>query len=385
MREQSVGWLRLQLPVGSSLDPAAAAIAAGAVIATFVFQVGMLPLLGGCAAAGLAWRLAAGRPDARRAPTMLPAMRVLDVTTSVLASLLRGGTHAKVGALGPRPAEPLVLYEFESCPFCRRVREALSLLDLDARILPCPKRGHRFRDELIARGGKAQFPYLVDPNTGKEMYESAEIVAYLFSRYGAGPAPAALTGPFSAATGAPISLLRGGRGTFARPSRAPARPLELWSYEASPFSRIVRERLCELELPYLLHNVAKGSPRRPAFAERSGKLQVPYLVDPNTERRDVRVRRHRGVPRRQLRGLAGARGFRHRPTRSHASSIALTVSGASCCTQWPMPGRKRSVRFGDVALGRAHVARCRARCLRSPQSISVGVSIVGKPCAIWRR
>jgi len=44
----------------------------------------------------------------------------------------------------------------------------------------------------------------------------------------------------------------------------------------------VRERLCSLEIPYLLHNVAQGSPRRDAFVARSGKMQVPYLVDPNT-------------------------------------------------------------------------------------------------------
>ncbi len=62
-----------------------------------------------------------------------------------------------------------------------------------------------------------------------------------------------------------------------------AEPLELYSFESSPFCRIVRERLCTLELPYLLHNVAKGSPGRDAFVERSGKMMVPYLIDPNTE------------------------------------------------------------------------------------------------------
>jgi glutathione S-transferase len=28
--------------------------------------------------------------------------------------------------------------------------------------------------------------------------------------------------------------------------------------------------------------VGKGSPRREAFVERSGKMMVPYLADPNT-------------------------------------------------------------------------------------------------------
>jgi glutathione S-transferase len=68
----------------------------------------------------------------------------------------------------------------------------------------------------------------------------------------------------------------------AEPSRAPRQPLELWSFEASPFSRIVREKLCSLEIPYRLHNVGKGSPSRPAFERRAGRVQVPFLVDPNT-------------------------------------------------------------------------------------------------------
>ena len=46
----------------------------------------------------------------------------------------------------------------------------------------------------------------------------------------------------------------------------------------------MRETLSELEIPYLLHNVGKGSPKRAALVERSGKMMVPYLVDPNSGR-----------------------------------------------------------------------------------------------------
>jgi glutathione S-transferase len=46
----------------------------------------------------------------------------------------------------------------------------------------------------------------------------------------------------------------------------------------------VRDALCSLQIPYVLHNVAKGSPRREAFVARSGKMQVPYLHDPNSGR-----------------------------------------------------------------------------------------------------
>ena len=34
--------------------------------------------------------------------------------------------------------------------------------------------------------GKAQFPLLVDPNSGKQMLESDAIVGYLFNEYGDG-------------------------------------------------------------------------------------------------------------------------------------------------------------------------------------------------------
>jgi glutathione S-transferase len=229
-----------------------------------------------------AWRarrLLSGHEHARAPPVI---GRALDVATSVAATLARAGSGARVGALGRRPEQPLELYDFEGCPYCRKVREALSILDLDALIKPCPKQGVRFRDELVRRGGKAQFPYLVDPNAGKELYESDEIVRHLFASYGDGHVPLALAaGALTNLSSALAAAWRPGRGAFRTASRPPAQPLELYSFEASPFCRLVRERLCELELPYWLHNVARGSPRREAFVARSGRMQVPWLVDPN--------------------------------------------------------------------------------------------------------
>jgi glutathione S-transferase len=211
--------------------------------------------------------------------------RALDVATSYAASVARLGAGLAVGPLGPRPEKMLELYEFEGCPFCRKVREALSMLDLEALIRPCPKGGTRFRQHVVARGGKAQFPWLVDPNTGQEMYESDDIVRHLYARYGDGSVAWTLAlGPLTLASASLASAFRPVSGIRVRPSRAPERPLELWSFEASPYCRLVREALCSLEIPYVLHNVAKGSPRREAFVARSGKMQVPYLVDPNTGR-----------------------------------------------------------------------------------------------------
>jgi glutathione S-transferase len=209
--------------------------------------------------------------------------RTLDVATSLAASLARLGGGLSVGPLGRRPKKRLELYEFEACPYCRKVREALSALDLQAVIYPCPKNGPRYRPEAIRRGGKAQFPFLVDPNTGKELYESDDIVTYLFDQYGNGAVPMQLRlGPVTDLSSMVASAWRPAAGARYVPAKPPEKPLELYSFEASPFSRIVRERLCALEIPYVLHNVAKGSPSRPAFVKRSGKMMVPYLVDPNT-------------------------------------------------------------------------------------------------------
>jgi glutathione S-transferase len=200
-----------------------------------------------------------------------------------MASVARLGAGLTARSIGTRPEKTLEVYDFEGCPFCRKVRDALSELDLEALIKPCPKGGARFRPELKERGGKTQFPYLVDPNTGREMYESADIISYLHGEYGDGSLSPTLAIDFVANTSSMFaSLWRPHRGGRARPSQAPAEPLQLWSFEASPYCRLVREVLCELEVPYIVHNVAKRSRERAAFRERSGRMMVPYLVDPNT-------------------------------------------------------------------------------------------------------
>ncbi len=208
----------------------------------------------------------------------------LHLLTSTLTSLTRLRSGRAVGPLGPRPEHLLQLYEFEACPFCRKVREALSTLDLDVIVLPCPKNGPRYRVEAEVRGGKPQFPYLVDPNTGDERYESDDIVEYLFERYGSSrPPPLLRRGLLNDATTFAANLWRPGLGAFYRAATPPAELLELFGYEGSAACRLVRERLCSLELPYTLRNVARGSAKREDLAARSGTLRVPYLFDPNTD------------------------------------------------------------------------------------------------------
>ncbi len=229
--------------------------------------------------------------------------RNLDVATSLLASTLSLWRGTMASQRSSQPPKPLELYEFEACPFCRLVREALTELDLDAMIYPCPAGGARFRPKVKQMGGKQLFPYMVDPNTGTAMYESEDIIKYLWQTY-RGKQPRGLPRPLRVLGSGLASAARYGRGRKARSSKAPARPLELYSFESSPYSRLVRERLCELEIPYLLRSFGKavrpdlGPPwvrtrffpelavkgrNRKRMHERSGRLQVPYLLDPNTD------------------------------------------------------------------------------------------------------
>jgi glutathione S-transferase len=205
--------------------------------------------------------------------------RATDVITSYGAAVARFGAGLSVHHAGKRPPKRLELYDFEACPFCRKTREALTALDLEVMVFPCPKGGARFRP------GKKLFPYLVDPNTSTSMYESMDIARYLAKEYGDGSLPFLLSlGPLTTLSSVIASVWRRGHGVRARPSKHADsdKPLELWSFEGSPYCRLVRETLCELEIPYSLHNVGKGSAHRESFVARSGKMMVPYLVDDNT-------------------------------------------------------------------------------------------------------
>mmetsp|Transcript_50284 Transcript_50284/g.122003 ORF Transcript_50284/g.122003 Transcript_50284/m.122003 type:complete len:98 (+) Transcript_50284:2-295(+) len=61
----------------------------------------------------------------------------------------------------------------------------------------------------------------------------------------------------------------------------PAEPLTLFSVENDGGSRLVREALCELELPYRLVSVGEGSQRGRSQLKAAGGSSAPFLVDPN--------------------------------------------------------------------------------------------------------
>lgn len=85
----------------------------------------------------------------------------------------------------------LELYQFESCPFCVKVRrfmkaEGISITLVDATRDPA-------RSELLKGGGKLQAPCLKISRAGgpaEWLYESDDIIAYLRKNVAAGSASA---------------------------------------------------------------------------------------------------------------------------------------------------------------------------------------------------
>lgn len=237
-------------------------------------------------------------------------MHQIKVLQALASSITEGGRGVSGTAFPKQPEKALQLYEFEGSPFCRRVREVMSLLNLDYEVYPCPKGGQKYRKVVQEKGGEKQFPFFIDKNTGIEMYESQDIIHYLFKHYGrTGKTPT----KFSTYPKIPVvafvgTLINGARGVWINEKsiqrEAPAQLLELWGFEASPFTRVVRGVLTELELPFIFHNVPKerwqdmgpavlrlkpgkyeplkGGKREKVIEIMGRDIQVPYLVDPNT-------------------------------------------------------------------------------------------------------
>lgn len=74
----------------------------------------------------------------------------------------------------------LELYQFESCPYCSKVRKKLTKLGVDVKLRQVDK-NDRSRVEEVS--GQTNVPVLVDPNTDTTMPESDDIVDYLEEHY----------------------------------------------------------------------------------------------------------------------------------------------------------------------------------------------------------
>ena len=101
-------------------------------------------------------------------------------------TLRKGPSGAYYTRPSVTPEKPLQFWAYEASPFCSLVRETLSELEIPYTLQPCA-RGSPRRTSLFNRTGTFQVPYLEDPNTGVQMFESAEIIAYLRASYQATP------------------------------------------------------------------------------------------------------------------------------------------------------------------------------------------------------
>lgn len=240
---------------------------------------------------------------------------------AVTSMLLRGGR----GNMGPsqpkQPEKSLILYEHEACPYSRRVREVMTHLNLDFESRPSPHEGHVYRDELKTLAGKAQVPFLIDENidndSDSKILDSQAIIDHLFAHYSkTGKTPSKFqkksdkdNASLVNKAASVVSMMRGVKADHPKKNEArgkPEQPLHLYGFEASPFCRLVREKLSELEVGYINHNVAreqiqdiggfgfrlnrgdyhpvKGGKREQLInTVMKDKLQFPFLIDPNTD------------------------------------------------------------------------------------------------------
>jgi glutaredoxin len=84
-----------------------------------------------------------------------------------------------------RACRQLVLYQFQTCPFCIKVRQEMRRLSLAVERRDAQGEGPH-RDELVAGGGRAMVPCLriTDPAGNHEwLYESGKIIDYLRGRF----------------------------------------------------------------------------------------------------------------------------------------------------------------------------------------------------------
>lgn len=76
----------------------------------------------------------------------------------------------------------LELYQFEGCPFCSKVRQKMTDLQIDFVAHQVKPNGDRAKVEEVS--GQTGVPVLVDPNRDVVMPESDDIVEFLEEHYG---------------------------------------------------------------------------------------------------------------------------------------------------------------------------------------------------------
>ena len=84
-----------------------------------------------------------------------------------------------------RQCQSLVLYQFQTCPFCIKVRQEMSRLSLNIERIDAQPEGPQ-RQALLKGGGQTKVPCLkITDKAGKTqwLYDSEKIIAYLRGRF----------------------------------------------------------------------------------------------------------------------------------------------------------------------------------------------------------
>ena len=81
--------------------------------------------------------------------------------------------------------QSLALYQYQTCPFCIKVRQEISRLSLDIKRIDAQHEGAD-RQALLKGGGQTKVPCLkITDKAGKTqwLYDSEKIIAYLRGRF----------------------------------------------------------------------------------------------------------------------------------------------------------------------------------------------------------
>mmetsp|Transcript_13775 Transcript_13775/g.18381 ORF Transcript_13775/g.18381 Transcript_13775/m.18381 type:complete len:540 (-) Transcript_13775:95-1714(-) len=243
---------------------------------------------------------------------------VVDRVASAIASVARmpvalgSSLHVSQSCV-PREEEPsLLLFDQATNAQSRSVREALTYLDLSVTIYPCATGSRHVYATTPWKSAfrRPKIPVLVD---GTERITGAnDIVEYLLEKYEECDPPRRKKRSFgldyTAHTIASAARLYRGN-TVSRDAllTPPKEPLRLYTFEGCQCSRLVKERLYELDLPFENIACGVGSRRRASLENELQKAQfhsgsrgqiIPYLIDPNTSFKSIP-----GDPRNILRYL----------------------------------------------------------------------------------
>ena len=288
--------------------------------------------------------------------------------SSRLASRLRFNSAQSPAprlANAPPPRHRLILYDYEASPWCRLVREQATILNLQLQIRPCPRQTlslegaydetSRFRSQAMKHyklkfpdKDDLTFPLLVDKtpqythkNGSKDpvvIHQSYEIIQHLWRHYGQDVITRKMREHNEAR---PDQLINDNRIPFpikflslAGPSYLRPFPtcgllqmasknyiddeITLYHLEGCPDSRLVRELLCCLELPY---TSVVAVPKHPVGDDNKDVLSASFMHDT-----------HVIIPRMTIRAASidDSDNFRDKEVDERSLPVATLVGAADC-------------------------------------------------------